>query len=285
MTRALPLMLLAMAAAGSTSCTQVVKKPEPAASVRMYAIDCGAIEYRDLAPMADDGHYDGRPGHLVVTCFLIQHPTRGWLLWDTGLPDLVHWFPWGMHEHNMVLRLQRRLVDHLADLGLVPDDITFVGISHLHFDHTGGAHDFPHATWIVPDAEVKWAMEPQTPEGVYLPSLDLIHKVQRINPTDGYDIFGDGSVKVISTPGHTPGHVSLLLNLRNAGPIIIAGDLWHLEESRRNRSVPRYNVDRQQTLESMDRLERLAASTHAKIIVGHDEGDIAALPAFPGYLD
>lgn len=279
------LLIAIIAIVACLSAADPVKDPPtPTQNLRLFAIPCGMLDYSDMAEMSDDGHFKGRKGELVVTCFLIQHP-KGYLLWETGVPDMVRWFPWGYSKEQITMHLARKPVDSLKDIGLHPDDISYVGMSHLHFDHTGNAHEFPHATWILPAAELPWALGKPTPPGVYPPSLDLIDKVKRLDAVDGLDIFGDGTVKIVSTPGHTPDHVSLLLQMKTAGPVIIVGDLWHLDESRQIRAVPAYNTDRQATLASMDRVEAIAAETHARVIIGHDPADIAKLPTFPAYLE
>ena len=86
---------------------------------------------------------------------------------------------------------------------------------------------------------------------------------------------------IIQAPGHTPGHTVLLVRLPKAGPVLLTGDLWHIAESQAARRVPRFNTDRAQTLESMDKVEALARETHARVVREHVPEDIAALPRFP----
>jgi N-acyl homoserine lactone hydrolase len=102
--------------------------------------------------------------------------------------------------------------------------------------------------------------------------------------TDDYHVFGDGSVRIIQSPGHTVGHTVLLVHLADAGPVLLSGDLWHLAESRAHRRVPPFNVDRAQTLASMDKIEAIVRTTGARVVIQHEAADIAALPRFPGYL-
>jgi glyoxylase-like metal-dependent hydrolase (beta-lactamase superfamily II) len=91
-------------------------------------------------------------------------------------------------------------------------------------------------------------------------------------------------VRIIQSPGHTVGHTVLLVQLADAGPILLSGDLWHLAESRERRRVPPFNFDRTQTLASMDKVEALVAATGARVVIQHEAADIAALPRFPEYL-
>jgi glyoxylase-like metal-dependent hydrolase (beta-lactamase superfamily II) len=94
------------------------------------------------------------------------------------------------------------------------------------------------------------------------------------------DLFGDGTVVMLATPGHTPGHHSLLVRLAS-GPVILAGDLWHFAGDVPANAVPAINTNRADTLASMDRVLKIAAQLHAKIVIGHEPADIAKLPIFP----
>ncbi len=100
-----------------------------------------------------------------------------------------------------------------------------------------------------------------------------------------YDVFGDGSVTILATPGHTPGHTSLLVNLKNSGPVLLTGDHYHLLESREKRIVPVFNTDEEETRRSMDRFEALATETGARVVVQHALEDLETMPKAPGYLD
>jgi glyoxylase-like metal-dependent hydrolase (beta-lactamase superfamily II) len=94
------------------------------------------------------------------------------------------------------------------------------------------------------------------------------------------DVFGDGSVVALHLPGHTPDHMALLVKLAS-GPVLLTGDLYHSREAREKRGVPPFNTSREQTLQSMDKFEKLAKELGAKVIIQHEPNDIALLPAFP----
>ena len=95
------------------------------------------------------------------------------------------------------------------------------------------------------------------------------------------DVFGDGTVTILSTPGHTPGETSLLVRLAQTGPVLLSGDVAHFEEQFASRGVPGFNFDRAQTLASMERLTGIAKVLKATLVVQHDANDIGKLPTFP----
>ena len=95
------------------------------------------------------------------------------------------------------------------------------------------------------------------------------------------DVFGDGSVIVLNTPGHTPGHHSVLIKLAQTGPVLISGDAVHFHENYDTNGAPWFNFDRAQTLASIDRMKKIAANAKATVIIQHDARDIDKLPAFP----
>jgi N-acyl homoserine lactone hydrolase len=111
-----------------------------------------------------------------------------------------------------------------------------------------------------------------------------LEQAETILITDDHDVFGDGAVRIIQSPGHTPGHTALAVYLPDTGPILLSGDLWHLAESRTHRRVPPFNIDRAQTLASMEKLEAIVRATGARVVIQHMAADIAALPRFPDYL-
>jgi len=252
--------------------------------IRLYVLDCGRIDARDMGMFDDSGALDGKPGTMSVPCFLIRHP-KGNLLWETGLGDAIADRPGGIDFapgiHGSV---QVKLVDQLKALGLKPSDIDYLAFSHWHIDHTGNANLFGSATWILQRRELTAATGPTPPPFESLAPVSA-YRNAKVRLVDGdTDVFGDGSVELLLLPGHTPGHQALQLRLPNAGVVLLSGDLYHSREARRLRRVPRVNVDRAATLASMDRFEAIVARTHARVVIQHDPRDIAALPRFPACL-
>jgi len=247
-----------------------------AARVEMWRLDCGTVQVGDLDVFSDAFLYAGQKKTLTDSCYLIRHG-ENYLLWDTGLPgELVgKSVPMG----GMTLSVARTIVDQLRQIGISPERINFVGISHRHDDHIGQAADFPKAALLIgaEDFEtVKGRAESALRFAPWIKGGSKVEKVQ-----GDHDVFGDGSVVMLDMPGHTEGHHSLLVRLTRTGPVLLTGDLYHFTENYRNRGVPGFNVDRADTLASMDRFDAIARKLKARMIIQHEPADIAKLPAFP----
>ena len=256
---------------------------DPVAEVRVYALDCGRAEFKDMGMLSDTGEYDGKPGSLVDPCFLILHP-KGTLLWDTGLGDKIADSPTGLTLGGIQGWVDAKLADQLKALGLTPADITFVAFSHFHFDHTGNANAFPSSTWILDKAELAWATATPPPPAV-MPDTFSGYKTAKTQMIDGdLDVFGDGSVRMLRTPGHTPGHHVLMVTLRKAGTVLLSGDLYPTRVSRKAGRVPMGNVNRADTLASINRVEKIAGNRKPRMVVQHEPADFKSLPKFPAYL-
>ncbi|WP_161974415.1 N-acyl homoserine lactonase family protein [Piscinibacter terrae] len=258
---------------------------------RLYALDCGHASFKDFGAASDTGDFDGRAAELADPCFLIQHP-KGWLLWDAGLPAaLPASVTGGLSPQAMADQLgfrtwlDRPVTDQLRDIGITPDDVGWLAFSHLHFDHVGQASLFQRATWIVNRDELDWALA--KPAHVSMSAELLANRPpQRTKFIDGdFDVFGDGSVRILKTPGHTPGSSVLLVRLARSGPVILSGDLYLTREGREHQHVPTVNADRAATLASMHRVEAITKRLRARVIVQHSPQDFAALPKPPAFLD
>jgi glyoxylase-like metal-dependent hydrolase (beta-lactamase superfamily II) len=251
--------------------------------VRLYALDCGRVKIKDMGMFSDTGEYNGKSAWIADPCFLIRHP-KGNLLWDAGLGDVLAGKPDGTDMGAGVMFVDATLPDQLKRIGLVPADVTYLSFSHTHFDHTGNANEFPDATWILNKAELAWAESKPGPF-VNLDSFSAYKSAKKQMIDGDYDVFGDGSVMILKTPGHTPGHQSLELKLKKAGVVVLSGDLWHLRDNYKFRRVPPFNVERADTLASIERVSTILKNTKGRLVVQHDAGDFKGLPNFPKYLD
>lgn len=253
------------------------------AVVRLYTLDCGSLEFKDMHSFSDTGEYDGQTMTIAVPCFLIRHP-KGTLVWDTGLdPKFVQRSDNGARGIRATLNVS--LEKQLQQLNLKPTDITYLAFSHLHLDHTGNANLFTASTWILNRTELQWATQP-TAGGPIAQDTFTGYKHAKTQLIDGdYDVFGDGTVRILKAPGHTPGHQVLLLTLPQAGKVLLSGDLYHLRRDRQQKLIPLFNTDRAETLASFDRIERIVINTKARLVIQHDPEDFKALPKFPAYLE
>lgn len=262
---------------------------DPVSSVRLYAFDCGRIDFKDMALFSDTGEYDGKSGSLVDPCFLIRHP-KGILLWDTGLGDALFGRNNAANEAGVSVRVQARLLDQLRTLGIAPANVTYVAFSHFHLDHTGNANAFSASTWILNQAELNWALGTPTPSVVDLKSFSAYTTVKTLMISGDYDVFHDGTVRILKAPGHTPGHQVLFLKLAKSGPVLLSGDLYHQRSDRPHagetggRVMPG-NTSRADSLASVNRIETILKNTHARLIIQHDPDDFKSLPMSPAYLE
>jgi N-acyl homoserine lactone hydrolase len=245
--------------------------------VELWRLDCGDLDVSDFGEFSDTHRYDGKPYKLVDSCYLIRHGSD-YLLWDTGLSGDV--FGKKVVDGVFTLTLKARIVPQLAQIGVTPEQVRFVGISHRHFDHIGQVGDFPQATLLIGAGDFT-AIKADSPAAT-VPFKAWISGSAKVEAIDGdKDVFGDGSVVMLGMPGHTTGHHALLVRLKSTGPVLLSGDQFHATESFEHDQVPTYNTDRADTLASIDRFKQIASNLKAKIVIQHEPADVAKLPLFP----
>jgi glyoxylase-like metal-dependent hydrolase (beta-lactamase superfamily II) len=263
------------------SAMQFQPAPSPApAEIRLWRLDCGAFVMKQYgAFFSDTFQYPAGAKNIVGSCYLIRHGNR-YMLWDTGMAASLVGSPVDNPMQRITLR--ETIAAQLARIGVRPEQIEIIGISHYHGDHTGQARHFPQAKLVIGAADAA-ALRATPAPGGGSPD-DLAHWLKGegkvVEATGDIDIFQDGRVVMIDLPGHTPGHFALLVRLAS-GPVLLSGDLYHFTEQVANRGVPPFNHDRADTLASMDRFDRMARNLGAKVIIQHEPADIAKLPAFP----
>ena len=245
------------------------------AALSLTRLDCGHADFKDMNGFFSDrpGVYPPGPGKVTDSCYLIRHGDQN-MVWDTGLPAETKNKP--MNENGMVASIDRTLADQLGQLGVKPADVSVLGISHMHGDHIGQAAQFTNARLVVGKGDFdRLAGRPEDS----LKGWRGAGKQVTLATAD-VDVFGDGSVVALHLPGHTPDHLALLVKLAS-GPVLLTGDLYHTTIARQKRAVPGFNTSREQTLQSMDKFEKIAKDTGAKVIIQHEPNDIPLLPAFP----
>ena len=244
------------------------KLPDPATAgfaEKLYRLDCGHSLANDELVWTP-GENVGRSIEFSSTCWLIKRGSQ-WVLWDTGVPEATLNDPkgWSTLPKLIVYHLDKTITGQLAEIGLKINDITYVALSHTHGDHIGNVGLFPNSTILMQRAEYSWINSPDgTNDNVnQLKALarKLLGTPKHLQLIDGdTDLFGDGSVTLVSTPGHTPGSQSLLVHLKNSGFIILSGDVVHLEENFEKNIVPSLNTDKAASIASMDKVRRMIAT-------------------------
>lgn len=272
---------LAVAFVASLLTSAAAAQPQkPAASVTLWRLDCGTVDIPDLDFLSDTFAFSGQSRTVAVSCYLIRHGDS-YMIWDAGLP-LSRLGAGQKSVGGGQARLARPLTAQLAELKLSPDQISILALSHYHADHAGQAASFPKATLTIGAQDWAVVRDTTTPFNLdrsqFAPWTEGGGKLDLVS--GDRDLFGDGSVIMLATPGHTPGHHSLLVRLPS-GPVVLTGDLWHFREQMQIDGVPKINTSRAETLASEDRIKRLAANLKATIVIGHDRADVSKLPAFP----
>jgi glyoxylase-like metal-dependent hydrolase (beta-lactamase superfamily II) len=222
---------------------------------------------------------------LSCNAYLIKH-RDGWLMWDTGTPDGLVDIPGGrVMAHGIRAIVTRTIESQLDEIGVAPDEIDFIIISHAHYDHAGNCRLFRKAKWIVHQAE-RDAMFGDSPEKYgYLPHLyETIRSNSTLTFEDEHDVFGDGAVRVISTPGHTLGHCSLLVHLPETGKVLLSGDIAHNRSNFCCRRIPAFNADKEATVRSMEKVEALLSAEGATMWINHDIVESETLPHAPAFI-
>ena len=255
------------------------------ASVQLYVFNCGDFRFPSVENFSV-GDNETTVRDLVVPCYIINHP-RGTLLWDGGLPSATaNNSGWQRDpETGVQVRMQQTLQSQLLemDLGFDLTSINLAAFSHIHYDHVGVANELTNAKWLVQRGDYEVVAKGGTVPA-YDPALLAEIKKRPTQVLDGdYDVFGDGKVRLISATGHTPGHQVLYVELADFGPLMLSGDLYHFRLSRDQRRVPMFNVDKNQTLEAMDKVEALVAETGATFWIEHDAALFETLKLAPNF--
>jgi glyoxylase-like metal-dependent hydrolase (beta-lactamase superfamily II) len=258
------------------------KSLAPAATLRLYVLDGGKLLFDDpteygltKAQVAET--------NMAVPVFLIVHP-HGALLWDTGLGDDLIGRPVSeitLYGYGQVVTTT--VASQLAAIGYTPNKIKYLAISHMHFDHVGNANDYAASIWLV-----------QTPEwnSVFGPGADVdtkrfneLRNSKTIKLTGDYDVFGDGTVVIKSTPGHTPGHQCLFLKLGKTGPVVLGGDLYHYPAERTYGKMPPEEAVAGGTAASRAAMDQFLKKTGATLWIQHDLIVWRTLKKSPDYYD
>ena len=262
--------------------TEAISKSE----VRLYSFDGGTVAVNTLGLFAQDETYKGQSKEFADAFYVIQHP-KGNLMWDAGLPESLVGLPEPYTSPDGAFTVSRKdsVLNQLKQIGMTPEDFEYISLSHTHFDHSGHANVFKNITWLVQKDEYDYV----TGEEVQEKNPDMynaIKDLKNIKKIDGdFDVFGDGTVVLKYMPGHTPGHQVLFLDLKEHGPLLLSGDLYHFYENREYKRIPIFNYDVAQTRESMKKFEAFAQEKGAKVYLQHQKDDFNKMPKAPQYLN
>jgi N-acyl homoserine lactone hydrolase len=244
--------------------------------------DCGRITSPDRS-LWSPGIDVGVAHEMVASCYLIRHDD-GLMMWDVGISDSVAELPDGLVLAGGLITqwVDTTLAAQMDEIGVRPEDVGHLGLSHMHPDHTGNANRFTNAVVYMQEAEYDAAFGPDATRFNFRPdTYDKLADNRIIKLNGAHDVFGDGSVVIMSAPGHTPGHQVLYVELPESGPLLLSGDLWHFRSNYDNDRVPGFNFDRARTRESIEKIKAVIAETGATVWIQHDKDQAAEIPHAP----
>ena len=275
-----PLLAALILASGAMSQT-TARAPK---SLRLYVFDGGSLNIPDTSPYRLKKE-DLATTYMSVACFLVVHP-KGTLMWDAGaVPDSA-FKPGGSPGAIRYATAMKPLGTQLAEVGYTPADITYLALSHFHWDHVGNANLFAGSTWLVTQAErdVMFS-DPPSPRTEPQNYSALKNSKTVILTKSEYDVFGDGTVIIMAAPGHSPGHQVLFLKLAKTGPVMLSGDLYHYPEERKLNLIPTTEFNADQTVASRAAVEAFLKKTGAQLWIQHDLNGNAKLRKAPGFYE
>jgi len=280
----LRILVLATALASGLTAGLLAQTRPAVQTLRMYVFDNGNIRGLNTKLFNFAPEEIKQPDFVNVS-YLVVHP-KGTLQFDAGgIPD-SHFKGDGVPVTEGVMSASKPLVPQMAAAGYKPSEITYLVMSHYHSDHTGNANEFANATWIVQKAEHDYMFQAK-PEGIIQPATySALRKARtRILNNEDLDVFGDGAVRVISAPGHTPGHQVLFVRLPKRGPVVLAGDLYHYPEERTTGRLPTFEFNADQSRAARAKIEGLLKQTGAQLWIEHDIATHEKLPKPPQYVE
>jgi len=290
---AMALSIAAQATGAGQAASSASHSAKPPRSVRLYVFDCGVLHNADMGRF-NLKKEDVATTDMSVACFLIAHP-QGTLIWDTGAVPDDSWKPTGSPTAQHIalpdgqpreVIVDKSLRAQLAEIGYQPSDITYIALSHYHYDHTANANEFAGATWLVRQIE-RDTMFGGKPSGAIQPStISALEKSKTtIIKEDEYDVFGDGAVILKSAPGHTQGHQVLYVKLAKTGGVVLSGDLYHYPEEKALDRVPTFEFSQEQTRASRVAVDAFLKKTGAQLWIQHDFNGNAKLKKSPQYYE
>lgn len=261
-----------------------------ACASRLWLLDSPTFTYDEGLLLA------GASGDVTapIGAYLIDHP-KGLVLFDTHLDPQAVEDPEGAYgpfatAFGLDFPPEKAIDKQVCSTGFSESDVDFLVLSHIHFDHTGGARLFPNAQIILGAEELPFSAWPTgNNQGIFrdadlAPLRDGERSLLEVPVGVDFDMFGDGSVIVLSTPGHTPGHLSVMVRLEH-GTFILTADATHTRDAFEREVICPSDVDTVAAVRSMKRLKLLRQSHDALVVIAHDPQDHAEFPLAPAPFD
>jgi N-acyl homoserine lactone hydrolase len=285
------LAIILLASVGMPLAAQ--RRAQPPNSPRLYVFDCGKLEGGDTSRFRLKRE-EMATTDMSVACYLVVHP-KGRLAWDVGaVPDTDIKPGSGSMRYRIVLPNKTErfvtttepLKTQMGAAGYAPADVNYLALSHYHYDHTANANEFAAATWLARPIERDAMLAEKPPDLTQPATYSALRNSKTIAvKTDDYDVFGDGTVVLKLTPGHTPGHQVLFVKLAKTGPVVVSGDLYHYPEERTLNRIPAFDFDEKQTAVSRAALDVFLKKAGAQLWIQHDFIANAKLKKAPNYYE
>jgi N-acyl homoserine lactone hydrolase len=263
--------------------------------IRLYFFQCGVLQM----PLRNVNLGEGGAGEIVnlpVQWYFLTHP-RGNVVIDGGNAPQVavdaraHWGAF-TDMATPVMLPQDAILPALERVGLDPAEVRWIVQTHLHLDHTGALaviEQFPNAQVLVRRREHSTGHTPASYAAIAYALADYVKPgvpwVLLEDGEDGYDLFGDGTLRCWWTPGHTPGHMSVEINLPSNASFMLTIDAANTLEHLHERKLPAFSVSMDDVVNSVRRLRRLAWRRDATVVAGHDPEQWPTLRRAPEFYD
>ena len=277
-------MTLALLMSWASAAPAIAQSPPQVQSVRLYIFDCGVLKRGEPTSYGLTRSQVGSTD-FADPCYLVVHP-RGTLLWDVGIIPDDQIRPGGVEQPvaKGTNTATRTLRGQLKEIGYSPRDITYLAVSHGHADHVANANEYAGSTVLLQSKELAFMFSEGQQKESFFPTYSALKNSKTIKLTGDHDVFGDGTVVLKSTPGHTPGHQSLFLKLARTGAIVLTGDLYHYAAERTLHTF-RVEDDIERTRASRVAIDELLNKTGAQLWIQHDILANVTLRKSPQYYD
>lgn len=279
---------LAVGFAGLLSLSVVAEAQE---APKLYVFTSGSLGGFPKAALQIGGQ--GNMDYVPVSFYVLKHP-KGNVIFDTGnndktITDADGW--WGPLAKGFGLKMTKddAIPAQLAKIGMKTDDIKYVVVGHMHLDHGGNISQFPHATLVVQNDELKAAWWPDVGYSIYYIPGDFADtkKMNIIRLNGDLDLFDDGSFRIFRTPGHTPGSQFAVVKLKNTGSVILTSDVVYFQESLEKNLLPPIpgTWSPMGMYEGYQHIRQIRDVENAKLFIAHDPELFKATKHAPDFYD